>query len=61
MVDALLLLWSTLAGLFRSRVRLEAIQPNEHQPVEIAEGKSLRGLAPQHIDLLREDQAAGGK
>jgi hypothetical protein len=36
--------------------RNEAIQRNEHQSVEIAESKSLRGLAPQHIELLPEDQ-----
>src|SRR5215813_323798 len=36
--------------------RNEAIQPNEHQSVESSEGKSLWGIAPQHIDLLPEDQ-----
>ena len=36
--------------------RNEAIQPNEHQSVESAENKSLRGIAPQHIDLLPENQ-----
>jgi hypothetical protein len=34
----------------------EAIQPNEHQPVEGPENKSLRGLALQHINLLPENQ-----
>src|SRR5882757_6723047 len=34
--------------------RSEAIQPNEHQSVEGPENKSLRGIAPQHIDLLPE-------
>jgi hypothetical protein len=36
--------------------RNEAIQPNEHQSVKSAENKSLRGSAPQHIDLLPENQ-----
>jgi hypothetical protein len=34
----------------------EVIQPNEHQSVESSEGKSLWGVAPQHIDLLPENQ-----
>ena len=36
--------------------RNEAIQPSEHQSVESAENKSLRRSAPQHIDLLPENQ-----
>ena len=36
--------------------RNEAIQPHEHQSVESAENKFLRGIAPQHIDLLPENQ-----
>ena len=36
--------------------RNEAIEPNEHQSVEIAESNSLRRLAPKHIDLLPEHQ-----
>jgi hypothetical protein len=36
--------------------RNEAIQLNEHQSVERAENKSLRGSAPQHIDLLPQNQ-----
>ena len=32
----------------------EAIQPNEHQSVECPENRSLRGIAPQHTDLLPE-------
>src|SRR5215813_10066175 len=36
--------------------RNEAIQPNEHQSVEGSEGKSLWGVAPQHIELLPENQ-----
>src|SRR5437016_9036099 len=36
--------------------RNEAIQPNQHPSVESAESKSLRGIAPQHIDLLPENQ-----
>jgi hypothetical protein len=36
--------------------RSEAIQPNEHQSVERPENKTLRGIAPQHIDLLLENQ-----
>jgi hypothetical protein len=34
----------------------EAIQPSEHQTIEIAENKSFRRSAPQHIDLLPEKQ-----
>jgi len=34
----------------------EAIQPNQHQSVEGPENRSLRGIAPQHIDLLPENQ-----
>jgi hypothetical protein len=36
--------------------RNEAIQPNEHQSIGSPENKSLRGIAPQHIDLLLENQ-----
>src|SRR5258707_9836960 len=36
--------------------RNQAIQPNEDQSVESAEHKSLPGSAPQHIDLLPENQ-----
>jgi hypothetical protein len=36
--------------------RNEAIQPNEYQSVEGPEIKSLWGIAPQHIDLLPENQ-----
>jgi hypothetical protein len=34
----------------------QAIQPDEHQSVDIAENNSLRAFAPQHIDLLPENQ-----
>ncbi len=34
----------------------ETIKPNEHQTVDIAEDRSLRRFAPQHIDLLPENQ-----
>jgi hypothetical protein len=34
----------------------EVIQSNEHQSVESPENRSLRGFAPQHIDLLPENQ-----
>ena len=34
----------------------EATQPNEHQSVESSESKSLRGGAPQHVDLLPQNQ-----
>jgi hypothetical protein len=34
----------------------EAIQPNEQQSVEGPENRSRRGIAPQHIDLLPENQ-----
>src|SRR5262249_35664386 len=36
--------------------RNESIQPNEHQSVESSEGKSLWGVAPQHVDLPPENQ-----
>ena len=36
--------------------RNKAIHPNEHQSVESPEGKSLRRVAPQYIDLLTENQ-----
>jgi hypothetical protein len=36
--------------------RNETPKPNKHQTVEIAENKFLRGSAPQHIDLLPENQ-----
>jgi hypothetical protein len=36
--------------------RSEAIQPNEQQSVEGPKNRSLRGIAPQHIDLLPENQ-----
>src|SRR5258707_15776804 len=36
--------------------RNEAIQPNEDQSVKTAENKSLPVSAPQHIDLLPENQ-----
>jgi hypothetical protein len=34
----------------------EAIQPNEQQSVEGSENRSRRRIAPQHIDLLPENQ-----
>jgi len=34
----------------------EAIQPNEHQSVEAPENRSRRGIAPQHIYLMPENQ-----
>jgi hypothetical protein len=34
----------------------EAIQPNKHPSIESAENKSLRGIAPQHIYLLPENE-----
>jgi hypothetical protein len=37
-------------------VRNKAIEPNEHQSVESAENKSLAGIAPQHIDLMAQNQ-----
>ena len=36
--------------------RNEAIKTNEHHSVETAKSQSLRGFAPQHIDLLPENQ-----
>jgi hypothetical protein len=44
------------SGFSQRRQCGEAIQPNEHQSVQGPENKSLRGLAPQHIDLLSENQ-----
>jgi len=37
------------------------IQPSQHQTVESAENKSLRGAALQHIDLLPQNQDLGLK
>jgi hypothetical protein len=34
----------------------EAIQANQHQSLEGPENSSLRGIAPQYIDLLSENQ-----
>jgi hypothetical protein len=34
----------------------EAINANQHQSVEGPENSSLRGIAPQYIDLLSENQ-----
>jgi hypothetical protein len=34
----------------------KAIQPNEQQSVEWPENRSLRGIAPQHIYLVPENQ-----
>jgi hypothetical protein len=39
-----------------SNVKNDAIQPNEHQTVEGPEDKSLRGFAPERIDLLPENK-----
>ena len=36
------------------------MQPDKHQSVEGPENKSLRGLAPQHIDLLPETSVYRG-
>ena len=30
----------------------QAIEPNKHQPVDVAERHSLRGFAPQHVELM---------
>ena len=34
----------------------EEIQPNEHRSVEGPENKSPRGIAPQYIELLPENE-----
>jgi hypothetical protein len=41
----------TARGQLIQNTRSEAILPNEQQPIEGPENKSLRGIAPQHIDL----------
>jgi hypothetical protein len=57
--DAPSILWEVLSpyvgvdGLLCQERDAEA---NKHQTVEIAENKFLRGFAPQHIDLLPENQ-----
>ena len=39
--------------------RNQAIQPNQRASIEGAKNKSLWGIAPQHIDLLPENQDFG--
>jgi len=36
--------------------RNQAVEPDQHQSIEGAENKSLGGIAPQHVDLLPENQ-----
>ena len=35
------------------------IEPRKHQAVNVVEGQSLRGFAPQHVELLSEDKGLG--
>jgi hypothetical protein len=44
MVDVLMLLWSALAGLFRSRARLEAEILALRQQINVLRSKSRRDL-----------------
>ena len=37
----------------------QAIETSEHEPIDVAEGKALRGLAPQHIELMTKDENFG--
>ena len=39
--------------------RSQAIETGKHQAINIAERQSLRGLAPQHIELMSEDEDLG--
>jgi hypothetical protein len=32
------------------------IQARKHQAVNVAEGQSLRGFAPQHVELVSKDK-----
>jgi len=35
------------------------IEPRKHQAVNVVEGQSLRGFAPQHVELLSKDKGLG--
>ena len=36
-----------------------AIKPNKQQPVDAAERDSLRGFAPQQVELMAKDKVLG--
>jgi len=35
------------------------IEPRKHQAVNVAEGQSLRGFAPQYVELVSKDKDLG--
>src|SRR5439155_9253140 len=35
------------------------VEPRKHQAVNVAEGQSLRGFAPQHVELVSKDKDLG--
>ena len=35
------------------------MEPRKHQAVNVAEGQSLRGFAPQHVELMSKDKDLG--
>jgi len=37
----------------------QAIERGEHEPIDVAEGKALRRLTPQHIELMTNDENFG--
>src|SRR5216684_1793993 len=39
--------------------RSHTIEPRKHQAVHIAERQSLRGFAPQHVELVSKDKDLG--
>jgi len=39
--------------------RSRTIDPRKHQAVNIAEGQSRRGFAPQHVELVSKDKDLG--
>jgi hypothetical protein len=39
--------------------RSHTIEPRKHQAVHIAERQSLRGFAPQHVELMSKDKDLG--
>src|SRR5262249_55723573 len=39
--------------------RSHTIEPRKHKAVNVAEGQSLRGFAPQHVELVSKDEDLG--
>jgi hypothetical protein len=37
----------------------QQVEPRKHQAVNIAEGQSLQGFAPQHVELMSKDKVLG--